>query len=197
MNTYPEHSMNPVKPADYARSLSSVLEAADWGPVERLAEMLDTARKERRQVFLCGNGGSAANAIHWANDLSSAMFKGTRNAIRAHALPANEAVVSCLANDLSYEKIFSQQLRVHGEPGDYLIVMSGSGNSPNIIAALNEAKELGMTSVSILGFDGGRALALTDHPIHFGIHDMQIVEDLQLCVGHMIMRHITAINNPE
>lgn len=195
MNIQKQHLIDLEKPANYAKRLAEALNEADWSSVELLVEMLEKARKARRQVFLCGNGGSAANAVHWANDLSSAMFKGSRNAIRAHALPANEAIVSCLANDLGYENIFSQQLRLNADPGDILVIMSGSGNSPNIIAALHEAKNLGMTSVSLLGFDGGKALGLTDHPIHFKVHDMQIVEDLQLCVGHMVMRCITALND--
>lgn len=181
---------------DYAARLTQSISMADWSGVSKLSDMLDRARRERRQVFLCGNGGSAANAIHWANDLTAALFKGTRDALRTHALPANIAVMSCLANDLSYEVAFSQQLRVLGEPGDLLIVLSGSGNSPNILSALREAKVLGIQSVAVLGFDGGAALALADHPVHFPVHDMQIVEDLQLVVGHMLMRQLAAMNTP-
>lgn len=179
---------------DYAARLTHSINMADWSGVSKLADMLDRARRERRQVFLCGNGGSAANAVHWANDLTAALFKGTRDALRTHALPANIAVMSCLANDLSYEVAFSQQLRVLGEPGDLLIVLSGSGNSPNILSALREAKVLGIQSVAVLGFDGGAALALADHPVHFPVHDMQIVEDLQLVVGHMLMRQLAAMH---
>ena len=179
---------------DYASRLSAALTTTEWSNVSKLADMLERARQERRQVFLCGNGGSAANALHWANDLTAALFKGTRDALRTHALPANVAVMSCLGNDLSYEMVFSQQLRVLAEPEDFLIVLSGSGNSPNILAALMEARALGMTSVALLGFDGGAALALTDFPVHFPIHDMQIVEDLQLVVGHMLMRQLSSMH---
>ena len=181
---------------DYAARLTQSISMADWSGVSKLSDMLDRARRERRQVFLCGNGGSAANAIHWANDLTAALFKGTRDALRTHALPANIAVMSCLANDLSYEVAFSQQLRVLGEPGDLLIVLSGSGNSPNILSVLREAKVLGIQSVAVLGFDGGAALELADHPVHFPVHDMQIVEDLQLVVGHMLMRQLAAMHKP-
>lgn len=179
---------------DYAQKLAQYVSSFDWSSVAKLAEMVETARTQRRQVFLCGNGGSAANALHIANDFTAAMFKGTRNAIRANALPANVGVLSCIGNDLSYEVIFSQQLRVLAEPGDLLIVLSGSGNSPNILAVLDEAKAQGVTSVAILGFDGGKALGKADHVVHFALNDMQIVEDLQIIVGHMIMRHISALN---
>lgn len=180
--------------ADYVEKLTNAISSADWSSVSKLVELLDRARRERRQVFLCGNGGSAANAIHWANDLTAALFKGTRDALRTHALPANIAVMSCLANDLSYEVAFSQQLRVLGESGDLLIALSGSGNSPNILAALREARVLGIQSVAVVGFDGGAALALADHPVHFPVYDMQIVEDLQLVVGHMMMRQLAAMH---
>jgi D-sedoheptulose 7-phosphate isomerase len=186
----------PSLVTSYAEKLSSVLAQADWSGVENLAILLERARKERRQIFLCGNGGSAANALHWANDLTAALFKGTRDALRTHALPSNMATISCLANDLSYEQVFSQQLRVLGDAGDMLIVLSGSGNSQNILAALREARELGIQTVALLGFDGGAALPLADHLIHFPIHDMQIVEDLQLVVGHMLMRSIAAMQAP-
>jgi D-sedoheptulose 7-phosphate isomerase len=179
---------------EYSQKLAQFVTSFDWSSVEKLAEMVETARKQRRQVFICGNGGSAANALHIANDFTAAMFKGTRDAIRANALPANVGVLSCIGNDLSYDAIFSQQLRVLAEPGDLLIVLSGSGNSPNILAVLDEAKAQGVTSVAILGFDGGKALAKADHIIHFALNDMQIVEDLQIVVGHMIMRHISALN---
>lgn len=178
----------------YAQDLAKFVTAMDWSSVEKLAHMVEAARKGRKQVFLCGNGGSSANALHIANDFTAAMFKGTRNAIRANALPANVGVLTCIGNDLSYEQIFSQQIRVLAEPGDLLIVLSGSGNSPNILAALDEARTQGVTSVAVLGFDGGRALGKADHVVHFAINDMQIVEDLQIVVGHMIMRHISAIN---
>ena len=177
----------------YAQKLAKFVTSMDWSGVERLATLIEDARKQRKQVFLCGNGGSAANALHIANDFSAAMFKGTRDAIRANALPANVGVLTCIGNDLSYEQIFSQQLRVLAEPGDVLIVLSGSGNSPNILAALDEARAQGVTSVALLGFDGGKALTRADHVIHFVLDDMQIVEDLQIIVGHMIMRHISAL----
>ena len=97
-------------------------------------------------------------------------------------------VITCLANDEGFEKIYSLQLAVQARRGDVLIIFSGSGNSPNVLTALQEAKRIGMRSYAILGFSGGKALALADVPIHFAIDDMQISEDTQLIVGHMIMQ---------
>ena len=97
-------------------------------------------------------------------------------------------MITCLANDEGYDEIFSLQLAVLAQSGDVLIALSGSGNSPNIIRALQKAEELGMQTVAILGYSGGKAKELAQIPIHFPIDDMQISEDLQLVVGHMLMQ---------
>ena len=197
MNAFPTDSEFPTPMTleyftQYAASLSGVLQAFDWTPVAGLARALQRAWGQRRQVFLCGNGGSAANAIHLANDLIYGISKENGAGIRATALPANQAIVTCLANDVGYEAIFSQQLSVLGSEGDILIVLSGSGNSPNILRALETANAIGMETHAILGYSGGKAKSLAAHPIHFAIDDMQIAEDLQLVVGHMCMQWLCA-----
>lgn len=140
-------------------------------------------------VFLCGNGGSAANAIHIANDLFYGAAKGTgKPGVASHALTANQAIVMCLANDFSYEEVFAEQLRAQGKQRDVLIVLSGSGNSENIVRAITMAREKQMTSIAILGYSGGKCKELADIPIHFAVNDMQLAEDAQLVVGHMLMQ---------
>jgi D-sedoheptulose 7-phosphate isomerase len=113
-----------------------------------------------------------------------------------HALPANASVMTCLANDVGYDHVFSFQLAVHARPRDLLIVLSGSGNSPNILKALQQARESGMRSYAILGYSGGKAKALADVSIHFVVNDMQIAEDMQLIVGHMLMQWLSQ-NQPQ
>jgi len=179
----------------YLASLETTLQSHDWSDVEHLARTLQLCWKEQRQVFLCGNGGSAANAIHLANDLLYGVDKQTGHGLRVTALPANAAVLTCLANDISYEDIFAQQLEVLARPGDVLIAFSGSGNSPNIVKALIKAHELGMTRFAVLGYTGGKCLSLADHPIYFPVHDMQVSEDLQIMVGHMVMQWLS-LNRP-
>jgi len=105
-----------------------------------------------------------------------------------HALPANTAVLTCLANDEGYDSIFSLQLAVQARAGDLLIALSGSGNSPNILKALEQAKKMQVRTFAVLGYSGGKAKAMADVPIHFAVDDMQIAEDMQLVVGHMIMQ---------
>jgi D-sedoheptulose 7-phosphate isomerase len=172
----------------YADRLNGVLAGFDWSPVAALAEDLRDCCRTGRQLFLAGNGGSAGNAIHLANDFLYGISKIPGAGLRVHALPANPSVLTCLANDEGYDRIFSLQLAVQARPGDVLIVLSGSGNSPNVLRALDEARRIGMRSYAILGFTGGKAKALADTAIHFPVDDMQIAEDTQLIVGHMIMQ---------
>jgi D-sedoheptulose 7-phosphate isomerase len=171
--------------------MESVVADRDWSDVVYLVETLERCWREGRQLFLCGNGGSAANAIHLANDFLYGIDKVSGRGLRVTALPANAAVMTCLANDIAYEDIFSQQLTVQARPGDILIALSGSGNSPNIVKALVRARELGVISFAILGFAGGQSLGLADHPIYFPVNDMQVAEDLQMMVGHMAMQRLS------
>jgi D-sedoheptulose 7-phosphate isomerase len=181
-----------VRFADYAKRLQKVLQDASWTGVEALARDLLDCWKGRRQVFLCGNGGSAGNAIHLANDLLYGISKVAGSGLRVNALSANASVLTCLANDEGYDKIFSLQLAVQAGKGDLLIVFSGSGNSPNIVEALKQAKAMGMKTYAVLGYSGGKAKAMADIAIHFAVEDMQISEDLQLIVGHMVMQYLYA-----
>jgi D-sedoheptulose 7-phosphate isomerase len=177
---------------DYSKRLSAALDGFDWAPVERLAMDLRDCWQSGRQVFFAGNGGSAGNATHLANDFIYALSKTRGSGLRAHSLAANPSIVTCLANDEGYDQVFSLQLAVLARKKDVLIVFSGSGNSPNILKALEEARRIGMTSYAFLGFSGGKAKALADVAIHFAIDDMQIAEDTQLIIGHMMMQWLYA-----
>lgn len=172
---------------DYTKRLNVL--NYDFDAILLAGERFFEAWKSGHQVFLCGNGGSAANAIHIANDLFYGTTKNTgKPGIASHALTANQAIILCLANDFSYEEIFAEQLRAQGRPGDILVALSGSGNSENIVRAIQTARGIGMTSIAILGYSGGKCKGLADIPIHFAIDDMQISEDTQLIVGHMLMQ---------
>ncbi|XDZ69362.1 SIS domain-containing protein [Alphaproteobacteria bacterium LSUCC0226] len=174
--------------SEYANRLNVVLAEADWSPLLQLAKMLIRLRDNGGRVFLCGNGGSAANAVHLANDLVYAVAENTGAGIDAVALSANPAVITCLGNDVGFDRIYSEQLAVSGKENDILIVLSGSGNSQNVLNAIEAAKAKKMKTVAVLGFDGGKCKKMADLPIHFAVDDMQISEDLQLTVGHMLMK---------
>jgi len=178
--------------ADYSGRLQDVLATADWSAVHQLAQALLESWQKGSRVFICGNGGSAGNAIHLANDFLYGIAKKTGGGLRVMALSANSAVITCLANDVGYDHIYSEQLAVQAQSGDLLIALSGSGNSANIVRVLERASIMGVRSFAILGFSGGKSKQLADVAIHFPVDDMQIAEDLQLIVGHMAMQWLYA-----
>ena len=175
----------------YLDKLKIAIDTHDWSDVERLGLVLLEAVESGRRVFLCGNGGSAGNAIHLANDFMYGI-EPFGKAMKVEALTANSAVLTCLGNDIGYENIFSHQLKVQAGAGDLLITLSGSGNSTNILNALEQGNAQEMYTVAILGFQGGKAQHLAKHVIHFAVDDMQISEDLQLIVGHMLMKYLNS-----
>jgi D-sedoheptulose 7-phosphate isomerase len=178
---------------DYTIKLTQALGMKAMERVPALAAALRDAWQSKRSIFLCGNGGSAGNAVHLANDLLYGVGLNNRwGGLRVEALSANTAVLTCLANDIGYDRIYSEQLRVKAQAGDVLIVLSGSGNSANVVKALEMGNQIGMKTFAILAFDGGLCRSLAQHPIHFPIDDMQIAEDLQLTIGHICMQWLHA-----
>jgi len=194
------HPNFTTKINEYLLSINSCFTSDVITSVEILAQKLYKAWIYGNQVFICGNGGSAANALHMANDFHygvGACGPGPKlPGLRVEALPANIGILTCLANDTGYENIYSNQLRVKANPGDLLIVLSGSGNSSNVVNALTTARELGMRSSAIVAFSGGRCKELADQAIHFPINDMQIAEDTQLIIGHLCMQWLNT-HKPE
>jgi len=177
---------------NYKKNLESSISPKVFKNTEILLNLLLEIRKNNRKLFLCGNGGSAGNANHIANDFLYGVSANSNNpGFNVESLSSNSSVITCLANDLGYQYIFSEQLKAKGNEGDLLIVLSGSGNSENIVKALNEAKKLKMNTFAILGFDGGQCIDIADNVIHFDINDMQISEDLQLVVMHMCMQWLS------
>ena len=180
----------------YLRRLSESFLSSQLKIIEKLADDLLVVWREQRQVFICGNGGSAANAIHMANDfhygVGAGMQTGAIPGLRVDALPANTGILTCLANDTGYQNIYSQQLEVKARKEDLLIVLSGSGNSENVVNALQTSNKIGLKSYAIVAFSGGMCKELATHSIHFEINDMQIAEDTQLIIGHMCMQWLNA-----
>jgi D-sedoheptulose 7-phosphate isomerase len=175
----------------YIEQLTSSLSQPAMQKSVTLAHWIKNAWTNGNTIYICGNGGSAGNAIHLANDFTYGAGKANGKGIRVEALSANSAVLTCLANDIGYEAIYAEQLRVKANPGDVLIVLSGSGNSPNVVEALKVGNLIGMKTCAVLGFSGGVCRDLAQLPIHFEVNDMQIAEDLQLTVGHICMKWLS------
>lgn len=185
-------------PADwglrYVRYLGSLLSAIDFGAVEKLVSLLEEARRRGRTVYFVGNGGSAATASHWANDLSLGTCVPGVSPIRAMSLTDNMAVLSALGNDRGYADIFVGQLEMLFQPGDVLIAISASGNSPNILRAIEFANAHGGTTVGLIGFDGGRMKSLCDICIHAETPKGEYgpVEDIHLILDHLVTSYLRA-----
>jgi D-sedoheptulose 7-phosphate isomerase len=186
--------------SDYLNRLKNGFTAEVIANIELLAQEIRQAWVDGRTAYICGNGGSAANAMHMANDFHygiGACGSGPKiPGLRVEALPANAGIITCLANDTGYENIYAHQLQVKGREGDLLIVLSGSGNSENVVRALQVAAKLKIKSHSITAFDGGRCKKISNNAIHFEINDMQIAEDTQLIVGHLCMQWLNT-NKPD
>jgi D-sedoheptulose 7-phosphate isomerase len=177
------------------RYLADLKTAIDAMPVERIeaiGEILFRAYKHDKQVFIIGNGGSAATASHMACDLGKNTISPNRPRFRVLSLNDNIPLLSALANDVGYERVFSEQLTNLIRPGDVLISISGSGNSPNIVRAMRYAQERAATNIALLGFDGGRALELADEYVLVPATDYGLVEDLHMVVDHILTEYFRA-----
>ena len=175
----------------YIKNLELALTSEGIHSIPTLAMALHTAWLNRSDVYICGNVGSAANAIHMANDFIYGAGLAVGLGLRVEALTANSAVLTCLANDVGYSEIFVEQLKVKGKSGDILIALSGSGNSENIVSAIKYGNSINMETFAVTGFTGGRCLLAAKYSIHFPVSDMQISEDMQLIVGHICMQWLS------
>jgi D-sedoheptulose 7-phosphate isomerase len=149
----------PFEPREIAlghlQALEALLRAVDYDAVERVVQRLRLARDHGGTVYVAGNGGSASTASHWVNDLCKATKCSGRPPIRAMSLSDNASWLTALANDEGYDRVFSGQLENFVRPGDLLVVISASGNSPNLVEAVDAAHDLGAATIGLLGFDGG------------------------------------------
>ncbi|GAB4475200.1 MAG: SIS domain-containing protein [Anaerolineae bacterium] len=172
----------------YLDELRQVLRGLPTGPLAEAVALLRQARLQGRTVFVFGNGGSAATASHMVCDLG----KNTRRAglppVRIVGLNDNMPGFSAYANDEGYDSVFAEPLRALARPGDIVIAISGSGRSPNVIRAVQAARELGLTTVGLTGFAGGRLKDLVDVCIIVPSEDMQYIEDAHLVINHILTR---------
>lgn len=177
---------------DYVGRLRTALGSLSREELTQLGEILTRAYRNGKQVFTVGNGGSSSLASHMAADLAKNTIGPHMRRFRIMSLNENAAIVTALANDLGYENIFSEQLTNLIRAGDVLIVVSASGNSPNIIKAIDYAQSQSAEVVGLLGFDGGRAAELADLAIVVPSFDYGIVEDVHLIINHILVEHFRA-----
>ena len=175
----------------YFSYLADVLNSIDESEINKLGDVFESARNNGNTIFVAGNGGSSTTATTMANDIGFDILKktGTDKAFRVLSLTDNNSVITAIANDVGYENAFINQLKVHYRPGDSIILISASGNSPNILKAAEWVKSKGGTIIGFLGFTGGKLIEFCDVKIHVKSESGEYgpVED-----AHLIMNHILA-----
>lgn len=172
----------------YVAGLTSALQRVDGKAVEALVQAIVKVHADDKFIYVCGNGGSAATASHIINDLVKAPAEASGcRPLRAVGLADCVSLMTALANDVEYKQMFSKQLEALGREGDLLIAISGSGNSPNIVEAINVAKAKGMVVVGLTGFAGGKMKDLCD--IHINVPNTSFgqIEDAHLVIEHVMV----------
>jgi D-sedoheptulose 7-phosphate isomerase len=174
----------------YFAELTKAYSTIDGGALSAAGQLLLEASLNRTTTFSCGNGGSAAIANHLACDCMKGVQAGTALLPRVHSLSANVELMSAIVNDMSVEEMFAFQLRSLGAKGDLLIAISSSGNSPNIIRTLEDAKAIGMKTIAFTGFDGGGAARVADVSLHVDAQNYGVVEDAHQSLMHILAQYV-------
>jgi len=172
----------------YLGELKDTLDNLSQEVIEQVLEILHEARLDNQQVFILGNGGSASTASHFVCDLGkNTRVKGSPN-FRVMGLTDNMALFSALANDEGYENVFAQQLATYIQQGDVVIGISTSGNSPNVVNAIQLANSVGAKTIGFTGFNSGKLGSLVDINLHVPSHSIEQVEDVHLVMEHLITK---------
>lgn len=164
-----------------------VLRSLDVGEIDRVLNLLQQALERESMIYIFGNGGSAATASHFQNDFNKGISEYTQKKFRFCCLNDNVATLMAIANDIGYEEVFRFQLMGKLRPGDLVIAISGSGNSANVINAVEYAKREGNVVIGLTGYDGGKLRQLADHSLHAPVNSMQLTEDIHMIFDHLMM----------
>jgi len=173
-------------PAQYKTEVLKAIETVDLGKVDQAIELFKDTRAAGRQIFVCGNGGSASTASHFACDIVKGASHGRSQRFRIMALTDQVATLTAYANDVSYDCVFVEQLRNFAQPGDLVMCISGSGNSPNVLRAMEYANSIGCKTLALTGRDGGKLGPLAQLNIQVASPHMGRIEDAHMIVCHMI-----------
>jgi D-sedoheptulose 7-phosphate isomerase len=177
---------------EYLGRLQAAVEALPRDQMNALGETLFRAYRNNKQVFVLGNGGSSSTASHMAADLAKNTIGPNMKRFRIVSLNDNAAIVTALANDLGYENVFSEQLTNLVQAGDVLIVVSASGNSPNVLKAIHYARSRSAEVIGLLGFNGGAAAGLADIALVVPSDHYGVVEDVHLIINHILVDYFKA-----
>lgn len=172
---------------DYLALEIEILKKLDVEQINAALNLLDETRQKKGRIYICGNGGSAATASHFQNDFNKGVSEYIDVPFRFHCLNDNVATLMAIANDIGYEEVFRFQLRNNLEENDVLVAISGSGNSHNVIRAVEYAKEHGCKIIGLTGFSGGKLKELSDISLHAPVNSMQVTEEIHMIFDHLMM----------
>jgi D-sedoheptulose 7-phosphate isomerase len=178
----------------YLDKLAAQLAAIDRPSLDRGVKVVEAAWRAGRQIITLGNGGSAMTALHFITDWNKSVYLANDLPFRGRSLADNVGLLSAYANDVSYADIFREQLKNILQPGDLVIAISGSGNSENVIRAVDYANEHGAVTLGLCGYRGGKLKEKAQHVIWADIDDMQISEDVHAIFGHIVMQALCGGN---
>jgi D-sedoheptulose 7-phosphate isomerase len=187
----------------YLARLKTELDRIDRAALARWADLVYAAWEQGRFVFIIGNGGSGTTASHMAEDLGKSTLRtedlkdDSKKRLKVLSLTDNVGWIMAVGNDVAYDQIFVQQLMNYGSPGDVLLAISGSGNSPNILAAVEWANRHGLTTFGLTGYGGGKLKAMQKDGLHVALDDMGMVESIHLCLFHWVLNDVFARINRE
>lgn len=169
----------------YLSDVGRLLTELSATAVRQVVDLLLEAYRNDRRLILLGNGGSAATASHLVADFQKMIYLEGGRPFRAMACTDSMPLVTAWANDTDYANVFAEQVRTWAEPGDVVLAISGSGNSPNVLKAVGVAREQGATTIGLSGFEGGKLAAMVDHSIVVRCDNMQRIEDVHMVLGHL------------
>ena len=181
----------------YLDTMRKLLDELSVQSVETVMEVFEEAYHNDRTIYVCGNGGSASTAGHWVCDFAKGTISPGARRLRMIGLGDNQATLTAYANDVSYDQVFAEPVRTFVRAKDVVVLMTASGNSPNILEAAKAAREVGAITVGLIGFGGGKLAGLVDCQITVGCREYGPVEDLHLVLDHIIslyMRKFIARN---
>ena len=182
---------------DYSSEITKGFESINIEEIEKIAKLINNTIKQGHTIFSCGNGGSSAISEHFVCDFLKGASTDTSIQPIIHSFTSNTPTLTAVANDISYEEVFSFQLQKYASSEDILISISSSGNSPNILKSIETAKDIGMKTISLVGFDGGKAKEISDYCIHIETDNYGIAEDLHQSLMHILAQYIRLINLKE
>lgn len=189
--------------SSYLQRLKDEIDRLDQSAIERWSNLIYQAWENEKFVFVFGNGGSGTNATHFSEDLGKSSLRPddlmdeSKKRLKIMSLTDNLGWIMAVGNDVGYDQIFQQQLMNYGTEGDLVIAISGSGNSPNIVNAVEWSKRHGLTVFGLSGYSGGKLKELQHDGLHVALDDMGMVESIHLCVFHWVLNDVFARINGE